>query len=112
MQPPAGSRAAGAGARVEAPFGTARRGWNVPTDSQFHSGDERGESGAAVERTIRDKLSRPNTRVIGAAPHATLEHFTAIATRCRVRCTRVLGRPTGDEPIDQKGCAGETATVR
>ena len=41
--------------------------------------------------------SRPNARVIGSAPHSMLVSLETIATRCRVRCTRALGRTTGEK---------------
>ena len=35
---------------------------------------------------------RPNARVFGTAPHGMVMPLATTATRCRVRCTRALGR--------------------
>lgn len=59
----------------------------------------RAATGGARQRRaahVRPRCTcRPNARVIGTAPHAMLARLETIATRCRVRCTRALGRTTG-----------------
>jgi hypothetical protein len=60
-----------------------------------------GQSGGPNER---DGTSPPNARLIGTAPNALLGHLPRITARCRVRCTRALGGPTGDARASARVC--------
>ena len=88
--------------RWRQPASSAARG--QPADSLFIA----GQGGGPNERA---EPSRPNTRVIARGAAHLARDVTRMMARRRVRCTRVLGRPTGDEPIRRKGCAGGTRNL-
>ena len=95
-RPGAWSRAAAGGTAA------ALRGWSVPliTMTSMTTTNRAAPGGARQRRAahVRPRCTcRPNARVIGSAPHSTLAQLTTTATRCRVRCTRALGRPIGDQ---------------
>lgn len=98
-RPRAWSRAAGVGTP------DALRGWSVPLVAlaSMMTTNRTAPGGARQRRAahVRPRCTcRPNARVIGTAPHSMLVRLETIATRCRVRCTRALGRTTGYERAD------------